>query len=77
MTEALNVVVDADGIVTATMNSPGRSMNVLNDELAEPLALLIERFATDASIKGLVLASGKKDFLAGADVDRLRLLSSA
>ena len=77
MTEALNVVVDADGIVTATMNSPGRSMNVLNDELAEPLALLIERFATDASIKGLVLASGKKDFLAGADVDRLRLPSSA
>ena len=77
MTEALQVTVDADGIATATMDSPGRSMNVLNDELAEPLALLIERFATDASIKGLVLASGKKDFLAGADVDRLRLLSSA
>ena len=52
-------------------------MNVLNDDLAVPLAALIERLATDASIKGLVIASGKKDFLAGADVDRLRALSSA
>ena len=77
MTEALSVSVDADGIATATMNSPGRSMNVLNDELAEPLAALIARLATDASIKGLILASGKKDFLAGADVDRLRALASA
>jgi len=77
MTEALTVVVDADGIATATMDLPGRSMNVLNDDLAVPLSALIERLATDASIKGLVLASGKKDFLAGADVDRLRALASA
>ncbi|MBC7665870.1 MAG: enoyl-CoA hydratase/isomerase family protein [Caulobacter sp.] len=77
MTHALTLVVDADGIATATMDLPGRSMNVLNDELAEPLAALIERLVADASIKGLVLASGKKDFLAGADVDRLRALSSA
>ena len=77
MTEALTVSVDADGIATATMNSPGRSMNVLDDDLAVPLAALIERLATDTSIKGLILASGKKDFLAGADVDRLRALASA
>jgi len=77
MTEALDVVVDADGIAIATMDLPGRSMNVLDDDLAVPLAALIDRLATDASIKGLVLASGKKDFLAGADVDRLRALASA
>ena len=77
MTEALTVVVDADGIAIATMDSPGRSMNVLDDDLAGPLAALIERLATDASIKGLILASGKKDFLAGADVDRLSALASA
>jgi 3-hydroxyacyl-CoA dehydrogenase/enoyl-CoA hydratase/3-hydroxybutyryl-CoA epimerase len=77
MTDALNIVVDADGIATATMDLPNRSMNVLDDDLAVPLAALIERLAADASIKGLVLASGKKDFLAGADVDRLRALASA
>ena len=77
MTEALTVSIDADGIATATMNSPGRSMNVLDDDLAVALAALIERLVTDSSIQGLILASGKKDFLAGADVDRLRALSSA
>ena len=77
MSEALLVSVDADGIATATINSPGRSMNVLDDDLAAPLAALVERLATDASIKGLILASGKKDFLAGADVDRLRALETA
>jgi 3-hydroxyacyl-CoA dehydrogenase/enoyl-CoA hydratase/3-hydroxybutyryl-CoA epimerase len=77
MTEALQLTLDADGIATATMDSPGRSMNVLDDDLAVPLAAAIERLATDASIKGLILASGKKDFLAGADVDRLSALASA
>ena len=77
MADVLNVVVDADGIAIATMDSPGRSMNVLNDELAQPLAALVERLETDASVKGLVLRSGKKDFLAGADIDRLRALSTA
>ena len=77
MADAITVTVDADGIATATMDSPGRSMNVLDDQLALPLAALVERLATDASIKGLILRSGKKDFLAGADIDRLRALSSA
>jgi len=77
MTEALTVTVDADGIAAATMDSPGRSMNVLDDDLAAPLAALVERLETDASIRGLVLRSAKKDFLAGADIDRLRALSTA
>src|ERR1700761_1791624 len=77
MTDALHVNVDADGIATATMNTPGRSMNVLDDDLAVPFAALIERLETDAAIKGLILASGKKDFLAGADLDRLRALETA
>ena len=77
MNEALKLIIAADGIATATMDSPGRSMNVLDDKLAAGLAALVDRLETDASIKGLVLASGKKDFLAGADIDRLRALSSA
>jgi len=77
MADVLSITVDADGIAIATMDSPGRSMNVLDDALAQPLAALVERLETDASVKGLVLRSGKKDFLAGADIDRLRALSSA
>ncbi len=62
---------DADGIVTLTMDMPGRSMNVLNDELSRPLAEAIARIEADAGIKGVIITSGKKEFLAGADIDGL------
>ena len=74
---ALKIERGADGIVVATMDLPGHSMNVLNDELAIPLAGLADLVESDASVTGLILTSGKKDFLAGADVDRLRRLSGA
>jgi len=62
---------DADGIVTLTMDMPGRSMNVLNDELSRPLAEAIARIENDAAIKGVIITSGKKEFLAGADIEGL------
>ena len=60
---------DADGIVTLTMDMPGRSMNVLNQDLTQPLFDAIGKIATDNSIKGVILTSGKKEFLAGADIE--------
>jgi len=75
--DALTLVVDADGIAIATMDHPARSMNVLDDALAQPLAAAIERLAGDPAVKGLVIATGKKDFLAGADVDRLWAITTA
>lgn len=74
---ALKIERGADGIVVATMDLPGHSMNVLNDDLALPLAGLADLLESDASVTGLILTSAKKDFLAGADVDRLRRLSGA
>ena len=68
---AINLSVDADGIAIATMDLPGRPMNVVNDELMQPLAEIAERLATDTSIKGLVLTSAKADFCAGGDIDRM------
>jgi len=74
---ALTIEKGEDGIVIATMDLAGHSMNVLNEELATPLAGLPDLLEQDASVKGLILRSSKKDFLAGADIDRLRALSSA
>jgi len=76
-TDALTLAVDADGIAIATMDHPARSMNVLDDALAQPLAAAIERLVGDPAVKGLVIATGKKDFLAGADVDRLWAITTA
>ncbi|MDN3921212.1 3-hydroxyacyl-CoA dehydrogenase NAD-binding domain-containing protein [Roseateles violae] len=74
---ALQIDKGEDGIVVATMDLPGHSMNILNETLAAPLRGLADLLEQDASVKGLILRSGKKDFLAGADIDRLRALKTA
>jgi 3-hydroxyacyl-CoA dehydrogenase/enoyl-CoA hydratase/3-hydroxybutyryl-CoA epimerase len=77
MADTIILNVGDDGIAIATMDLPGRPMNVVNDELMVPLAAIAERLATDAGIKGLVLTSGKADFCAGGDIDKLSRLESA
>ncbi len=57
------------GIAIVSLDMPGRSMNVLNAELMEPFAEALTRIETDDAVKGVVLTSGKKEFLAGADLD--------
>ncbi|TXH05245.1 MAG: 3-hydroxyacyl-CoA dehydrogenase [Nevskiaceae bacterium] len=62
---------DHDGIVTLTLDMPGRSMNVLNDELTQPFSEAIAKIEADASVKGVIITSGKKEFLAGADIEKV------
>jgi len=62
---------DSDGIVLATFDMPGRSMNVLNEGSMADIAALIEMIKTDDSVKGAVITSGKKAFCAGADLEEM------
>ncbi|TJY65217.1 3-hydroxyacyl-CoA dehydrogenase [Sinimarinibacterium sp. CAU 1509] len=62
---------DADGIVTLVLDMPGRSMNVLNEELTGPFGDAITQIENDASVTGVILTSGKKEFLAGADIEKV------
>ncbi|MEY3252544.1 MAG: hypothetical protein RL227_1517, partial [Pseudomonadota bacterium] len=67
---AVQLTLGDDGILVATMDLPGRPMNVVTDALMEGLAAAIARLA-EPGVKGLVLASGKADFCAGGDLDRM------
>ena len=67
--------VDADGIALISWNMPGRSMNVIDAKVTEELAAMVERVATEATIKGAVLTSGKDAFCGGADLTMLETLS--
>ena len=66
---------DDNGIVTLTLDMPGRSMNVLNDELTEPFVEAIARIESDDSISGIIITSGKRDFLAGADIEKVHAIT--
>ncbi len=70
MNSAISIEVGSDGIAVATMNLASRPMNVVNDELMLGITEAVERLA-DPAIKGLVLTSGKADFCAGGDIDRM------
>ncbi|HEX4872402.1 MAG TPA: 3-hydroxyacyl-CoA dehydrogenase NAD-binding domain-containing protein [Nevskiaceae bacterium] len=68
---AVQLAVDADGIATLTLDLPGRPMNVLSPALTTPFSEQLSRIETDPAIKGVIITSGKKEFLAGADIDHV------
>jgi 3-hydroxyacyl-CoA dehydrogenase / enoyl-CoA hydratase / 3-hydroxybutyryl-CoA epimerase len=67
---AVTIERGADGIAIATMNLPGRPMNVVGDELMNGIHDAVQALA-EPGVKGLVLTSGKADFCAGGDLDRM------
>jgi len=68
MNNTIQYAVDQDGIALLTIDLPGKSMNVLTPELMEDLATLTRDAVDDNAVKGIVLTSGKKAFIAGADI---------
>jgi 3-hydroxyacyl-CoA dehydrogenase/enoyl-CoA hydratase/3-hydroxybutyryl-CoA epimerase len=68
MNNTIQYAVDQDGIALLTIDLPGMPMNVLTPELMEDLSILTEKAAADDAVKGIVLTSGKKAFIAGADI---------
>jgi 3-hydroxyacyl-CoA dehydrogenase/enoyl-CoA hydratase/3-hydroxybutyryl-CoA epimerase len=68
MNNTIQYAVDQDGIALLTIDLPGMPMNVLTPELMEDLATLTGQAAADNAVKGMVITSGKKTFIAGADI---------
>jgi 3-hydroxyacyl-CoA dehydrogenase/enoyl-CoA hydratase/3-hydroxybutyryl-CoA epimerase len=67
----INYNVDNDGIATITWDMPGRTMNVLNEASMTAYAEALDKALKDEKVKGIILTSGKADFIAGADLDML------
>src|SRR6516164_843591 len=65
------VDTDGDGIAVVTWDIPGRSMNVLDETTITELEQIVKQTSDDASVKGVVVTSGKEAFSAGADLSML------
>jgi 3-hydroxyacyl-CoA dehydrogenase/enoyl-CoA hydratase/3-hydroxybutyryl-CoA epimerase len=64
----LKYEVDKDGVAIITVDMQDYPTNVLNDKTI-PAILQAARIAiADTNVKGVILTSGKKDFIAGADL---------
>jgi 3-hydroxyacyl-CoA dehydrogenase/enoyl-CoA hydratase/3-hydroxybutyryl-CoA epimerase len=67
---------DAEGIVTLTMDDPGKSANTMTDRYVTSMADTLDRLeAEHGSITGVILTSAKKTFFAGADLNQLRAVT--
>lgn len=60
---------DTQGIVTLTIDMPGRSANVLNEAFWDAYAATLDRLEAELDLTGVVVTSAKKLFVAGADID--------
>lgn len=60
---------DAGNVVTITFDAPGAPVNTMTEAWEHAFAETVERLAKEkASIKGVILASAKKTFFAGAEL---------
>ena len=66
---------DEDGIVLATWDMAGRSMNIITEEVMVEIDALIDHVVADPAIKGCVITSGKDSFSGGADLAMIESLA--
>jgi 3-hydroxyacyl-CoA dehydrogenase/enoyl-CoA hydratase/3-hydroxybutyryl-CoA epimerase len=64
-----------DGVLIATIDMPGRSMNVFSVDLMDSVQSLLERAGCDDEVHAVVVASGKSAFLAGADLEMVKMFT--
>ncbi len=72
MSDLITTILEADGLLLASIDMTDRTMNVFSDALMDALDELLNRVESDPEIKGVVLTSGKSNFLAGADLLMVR-----
>ena len=70
---ALSLEIRPDWVGVLWFDLPGEKVNKLSSPVMEELEATLDTVAKDGRIKGLVIASRKKDvFIAGADVNEIR-----
>lgn len=66
----------SNGIAVLSIDMPGRSMNVLTQELASALGQAFEAAVHDEAVRGIIITSGKRGFIAGADLSQMAPLAA-
>lgn len=74
---AFNYNKDENGIVTLTMDLPGKSANVINKAFGESFKKVLAQLQAETDLRGIIITSAKDTFLAGADIDEMFAESDA
>lgn len=72
MTPGIDYSIDADQILTLTIDMPGRSANTMGAEFRAAFTDAVQQAVADVDrIAGIVITSGKKTFFAGGDLTEI------
>ncbi|ARU56528.1 short chain enoyl-CoA hydratase / 3-hydroxyacyl-CoA dehydrogenase [Oleiphilus messinensis] len=72
MTDVISYEIDADKIVTLTMDMPNQSANTMNAAYREAMKSTIDRLELEKDqISGIILTSAKSTFFAGGDLNEI------
>lgn len=71
MFETIDFALGNDGVAVVTIDVPGQPANTITERFRDELAEVVERVAADAAIRGVVITSAKKDFVAGGDLKEI------
>jgi 3-hydroxyacyl-CoA dehydrogenase/enoyl-CoA hydratase/3-hydroxybutyryl-CoA epimerase len=75
MNTNIKTSLDNDGVLLASIDMPGRSMNVFSSSMMDSLEALLDHVDREPQVKAVVLTSAKSAFLAGADLDMIRMFT--
>jgi 3-hydroxyacyl-CoA dehydrogenase/enoyl-CoA hydratase/3-hydroxybutyryl-CoA epimerase len=76
--QTMRIDQQPDGVAVLWLDVPGRSMNIFNRQVFADLDAALDRVATEAVVRALVIRSAKPSgFFAGADVKEFTTVQSA
>ncbi len=64
----IRIDMGSDGVATLTMDNADEPVNLVSESWLTEMEEAIARLSSDAAVKGVILTSGKKAFMAGADL---------
>lgn len=68
----IHLTLDTEGILSATLDVQGRTVNTLSNAVLDELEALVARAREESGIRGIILQSAKAgNFAAGGDLDEL------
>jgi 3-hydroxyacyl-CoA dehydrogenase/enoyl-CoA hydratase/3-hydroxybutyryl-CoA epimerase len=72
---SINYEKDNQNIVTLTLDTPGKTVNVINLAFIGDLQQALDQFMADTPTVGIILTSAKASFIAGGDINMIFQLS--
>lgn len=67
--------IDSNGVLLASIDMPGRAMNVFSMDMMDSLERLLDFVDATPAVKATVITSGKLTFLVGADLEMIRMFT--